>query len=104
MTEKSTRVVVCAANKFEFDGMPIEPVIICGVRHYDSIMHDMIKTIDPCLWNLKRTCTQGFLDQRGVFMTRDEAFVVATAAGQIGRYRPKSGSPGNTVLYSEDIY
>jgi hypothetical protein len=43
---------------------------------------------------------QGFIDQFGVFMTREEAYVVAKAAGQI-KYRC-GGDDG--VLFSENLY
>jgi hypothetical protein len=44
---------------------------------------------------------QGFIDQWGKFMGREEAFDVATAAGQI---RHKSGNPDSKELFSEDLY
>lgn len=45
---------------------------------------------------------QGFIDQWGKFMNREEALAVATAAGQINVRRPKTFP--ETELFSEDLY
>ncbi|ARK07913.1 hypothetical protein phiA829_093 [Aeromonas phage phiA8-29] len=45
---------------------------------------------------------QGFIDQWGKFMNREEALAVATAAGQINARRPKTFP--ETKLFSEDLY
>jgi hypothetical protein len=47
-----------------------------------------------------RATEQGFIDQFGVFMTREEAYEVAKAAGQI-KYRC-GGDEGR--LFSENLY
>jgi len=93
------RRVVCAACK-------IGDTIIAGVRHFDMVMHGQLGRMPEFRDGdgYKRTvhqAEQGFLDQRGVFMTREEAFEVATAAGQI---RHKSGKPEGKQLFSEDLY
>lgn len=86
-----TRVVVCAANNYE-------GLIICGARHYDAIMVQQIKAFNN---GFDFEPEQGFIDQFGVFMSRQEALQVATDAGQINRWRPKN--PGDW-LCSEDLY
>ena len=43
---------------------------------------------------------QGFIDQRGNFLTREEAWIVAEASGQIIR---RVGGDGKK-LYSENLY
>jgi hypothetical protein len=43
---------------------------------------------------------QGFLDNKGIFLTREEAHTVAKAAGQIVR---RVGGDANR-LYSENLY
>ena len=86
------RVVVCAANSY--DGL-----IICGARHYDTIMCKQIKAFND---GFNFEAVQGFIDQWGVFMDRKEALQVATDAGQINVRRPK-GLP-LTELFSEDLY
>ena len=84
------RRVVCAAIR-DRDGR-----IVCGARHFDSTMvyaiKDMREFADP--WK------QGFIDQRGEFMTREEAHKVATAAGQIIR---RCGGDERR-LFSENLY
>ena len=44
---------------------------------------------------------EGFIDQWGVFMTREEALIVAYHANQLGR-RPKTRP--YSKLFSEDLY
>ena len=88
------RVVVCAANRSTKTGK-----IVCGARHWDSAMRGQV-LVDgkrPDEW---LSAEQGFIDQFGVFMTREEAWVVAEAAGQIKFGRDYSKG----TLYSEDLY
>jgi hypothetical protein len=88
------RFVVCAANRWP-DGL-----VITSARHFDPGMHAICQRVfgDKPYGR----CEQGFIDQRGVFMDRKEAFLVAKAAGQISVRREKS-SPADT-LFSEDLY
>jgi len=87
------RRVVCAANKYG-------DLMVLGARHFDMTMHNQIKVspfmmaVPPASWE------QGFIDQRGVFMTREEAWEVAHDAGQIIR---RVGGDGER-LYSENLY
>ncbi len=85
----SQRRVVCAANL----NNDTEEIIL-GVRHWDSFMVDH-NGVYP-FWKY----TQGFVDQFGIFMTREEAWVVAVEANQI--IRRVGGDDG--VLYSENLY
>lgn len=85
------RVVVCAANRYG-------ELIICGARHFDTVMHRQIEAANVG----DAEHEQGFIDQWGVFMDREEALAVATAAGQINVRRPKS-APFDE-LFSEDLY
>ena len=90
---KKPRVVVCAANRSK------SGKIVCGARHWDTAMRGQI-LVDgkrPPEWV---GAEQGFIDQFGVFMNRQEAWVVAESGGQI-RY-PKNYCIG--TLYSEDLY
>jgi len=85
------RRVVCAANLFD------NGELVVGPRYFDSIMHDQI-----AVRGLRKTSighTQGFIDQHGVFMKRDEAYIVAVAANQL--IRP-AFQPG--ILFSENLY
>jgi hypothetical protein len=80
------RRVVCAALRKG-------SVIICGPRHWDSI----------CRAPSKDGWEQGFVDQKGVFMDRKEAWEVADAAGQILRICGGEGVNGGR-LFSENLY
>ena len=91
---KHPRVVVCAAVQNK------EGKILCGARHWDSVMRG-IGVVDEQMIPEWRGAKQGFIDQFGVFMDRQEAYEVAYAAGQI-----KYGCSGSIhgTLYSEDLY
>lgn len=80
----SERRIVCAANRVKSN----HSIIHLGVRHCDRFMPD------------GRDCEQGFIDNRGEFLTREEAWPVALAAGQI--FRRVGGDEGR--LYSENLY
>ena len=86
---RTQRRVVCSANLFP-DG-----TIILGVRHWDPFMRKQAKALG--IKGGKEE--QGFIDQWGVFMAREEAWIVAEAADQI-IYR---GNWGNGILYSENL-
>lgn len=87
------RRVVCAAVRNRYGS------IICAPRHYDSIMRKAIFLAieDGREWGFSE---QGFVDQRGVFMSRETAREVAASAGQILR---KCGGD-DTKLFSENLY
>lgn len=98
--ERLERLVVCAAVRFE-DG-----TVVLGVRHFDPIMTSTIfkmgiyeMTSDGNIQKNQPPPVQGFVDQRGVFMTRAQAWDVAKASGQLRR-----GTGGGETLYSEDLY
>ena len=76
MTEVGRRVV-CAATRNK------KGIIAVGARHYDRLMRaQMTRAGGRKRW---WGAEQGFVDQRGIFMTREEARQVAEAAGQILR-------------------
>lgn len=92
------RFVVCAACRYG-------EMIICGARHYDLVMHGVLAQLkEDRLFSFEESgrAEQGFIDQRGAFMDREEAFLVAEAAGQLNVRREKSHCHG--VLFSEDLY
>lgn len=84
--------VVCAANKHRISGL-----IICGPRHYDHVMRAAMKAAGGFPFFLN--CDQGFVNQRGEFLTRVEAWAVAKRAGQIRTLVSK-----HEELYSENLY
>lgn len=95
---KGTRVV-CAANRTECG------LIVTGVRHWDVIMTNVFKAMDPNqgVFNYERI-EQGFVDEFGNFLTREEAWALAETAGQIKTTGPWNHRNGVHVLYSENLY
>lgn len=83
--------VICAAHKCPKTGR-----IICSVRHCDKLTH-WIQDEFPDYLNAE--WEQGFVDNKYQFLTREGAWNVAKAAGQIIR---NVGCEG--VLYSENLY
>ena len=86
------RQVVCAAIR-NTNGR-----IICSARHYDGIMHSQILASSDD-W-IKDDVEPGFIDQRGVFMTRQEAYILANDCKQI---KHRVGNH-NGELFSENLY
>ncbi len=89
------RVVVCSAIRIRSTGQ-----LVCGPRHSDCIRtaYDLgLRTIDD---QYVLPYDQGFVDQFNEYLTRQEAWEVASAAGQI--VRRCGGDDG--VLFSENLY
>ena len=84
------RRVVCAAVRDSAGRIAIGP------RHFDRTMIDAINNLPE--WS--RPWEQGFIDQCGEFMTREEAHAVATGSSQI--IRRCGGDEGR--LFSENLY
>jgi hypothetical protein len=110
MSEPLPERIVCAAN--HYDG-----IIVLGLRHNDTFMQ---AGVENTLRNLKLTragwneklaeeyrknfyhpLSQGFITNRRRWVTREQAFEIASAQEQIVR---KTGYEGNKTLYSEDVY
>lgn len=84
------RRIVCAAMR------SIGGSIICSPRHWDIIARNIAEhTI--VYWP---EAEQGFVDQHGEFLTREQAWLVALEAGQI--LHRVGGDEG--CLYSENLY
>lgn len=79
------RVVVCAAVVLLTNR---GRVVIVGPRLFDPIMQAQIERCTLIPNDGRSMQEQGFIDQWGVFMSREEALIVAYNAGQLGR-RPK---------------
>tara|TARA_R110000868_G_scaffold149611_2_gene372101 strand:+ start:84 stop:395 length:312 start_codon:yes stop_codon:yes gene_type:complete len=86
--------IVCAANKHKVNGR-----LILGARHWDKIMHDQFKELKVLMKG--QDFIQGFIDNRGDFHTREEAFIIATKQNQIIK---KTGGENSIQLFSEDLY
>lgn len=86
--------IVCAANKFVDQCGQL--YIVLGIRHYDTLMNEAIRRLPPGMYEKE----QGFVDQYGNFLTREEAHVVALKANQITQ---RCGGDDNR-LFSENLY
>jgi hypothetical protein len=88
---KPTSRVVCAANKNKESGR-----IICGARHWDAIMRSQkLESEDFGNWD------QGFINQFGEFLTREEAWKIAEEQNQI---RSLCYDGQKDYLFSENLY
>ena len=93
------RRVVCAAIRAS-DGD-----VLLGVRHYSLDMHKQIDARhDGNKFKHRHDPDQGFVDQYGVYMTREEAYQVAEESEQI-KYPDACGAGlDGKKLYSEGLY
>lgn len=91
------RRVIAAANKYG-------DLILVGTRHGSPAMGNQMRAIreDRIIdaENMGKSI-QGFIDNHDVFMTREEAYIVARDAGQLNMLRIKGDSD---ELFSEDIH
>lgn len=97
--EAKQRRVVCAAIRAS-DGE-----VLLGIRHYSLDMHRQLAARVSYEKFLRRhEEDQGFVDQYGVYMSREEAYQVAQAAGQV--VYPDACGVGldGPKLYSEGLY
>jgi hypothetical protein len=87
--------IVCAACR-----LPGDEVIFCGPRHFDETIR---KQIDAArMMHLARDMEQGFIDQYGNFLTREEAMQITKRTGQIVHLSRQAGITDE--LYSEGLY
>lgn len=101
MSEKP-EIIVCSAIHFYIDGFPQTHrpsnvdwgLVVCGIGHH--VCFEISGLINV---NLKSGYCDGFLTNKNRFVGREEAFTIATAAGQI---HTKHGSDG--YLFSEDVF
>lgn len=97
--ERRVRRVVCAAIRAA-DG-----AVLLGVRHYSRDMHEQIAArCDGEKFKHRMNKNQGFVDQWGVFMPREEAYRVADDQGQIWDWRSCGNGLEGRTLYSESLY
>ena len=98
------QIIVCAAIKHRHSG-----IIVCGVRHFDSIMRSILETLRLGYSGWE----QGFVDQKGKFLTREEAWTIADNALQLRRptchetdynSHRKLIMNDNGILFSENLY
>lgn len=94
--DRTQRRVLCAALRAE-DGS-----VLVGIRHYSADMVEQIQGLGEGGLKFKglHDTNQGFVDTRGVYMDRFEAYQVALAAGQLWDHDESWGEE----LYSESLY
>lgn len=98
--------IVCAANRFTFaDGAQL---VVTGVRHWDPLMHAQVKALDQNTWAGMVKEEQGFVDNKMTFLSREEAWAVASTSDQIlvlvgNQHLLHRDDPSNK-LYSENLY
>lgn len=73
-------------------------LIVPGVRHFSPDMRAVLDRIYGGAYK-HRVKEQGFIDARGAFLDREQAWERAEATGQI---REQVSTPG--TLYSENLY
>ena len=87
---KPQQIVVCAANRK--DG-----VVFCGARHCDSVMRKQAEAAGMTL----TMAEQGFINQFGEFLTREEAMEIVKENGQPFNIKRNNG---DSYLFSEGLY
>lgn len=109
-----TQRIVCAACR------TLSGLIVCGPRHFDGTMWSRILNITLAEFNRLQELNQmpddvpedfvdwqaaeeGFIDQHGVFLTREEAWTIALRNGQILNYE-LDAKWATGRLYSEHLY
>lgn len=74
---------------------------VYGLRHYDPFMHKQLNELEKSYKYPLLDWEQGFLTNKGRFVSRKEAMEIAKAQNQVIRL---SGSPNSDILFSEDLY
>ena len=73
--------------------------IIVAPRHMHPLMHEQAEAYGVSLVG----CEEGFIDQRGKFYTRRQAWKIAKRNNQI-RFRCGGDTADYGTLYSENLY
>ena len=94
--------IVCAAIRMHFyHSYGEEQLVVCCVRHGGEGLYHVIDSLNDRmkLAHKEHEDEQGFVNQRGEFLNRFEALLVAAVAGQL----IKKTMPADR-LFSEDLY
>lgn len=96
---ETAKRVWCAAIRAD-DGE-----FVVGMRHYDAGMFEaMAKRVDGGKFHHRSGQDQGFVDSSWQYLTREEAYVVAKAAGQVLVEGACCDGPNGRKLFSEALY
>lgn len=88
--------IICAACKHN-------SVMVLGPRHWDAMMHKQARTFFGGESYAKLEWEQGFMGLHQNFISRQEAWKIAEASGQI-LYRCGGDTTNGGTLYSENLY
>ena len=109
-TEKK-EYILCAALHYkdnkEYVHQPkniVTGIVVCGRRHHNCITTLALLLGDRYDISLMRGKCQGFLTNTDRWVTRQEAFKIAKAAGQLSWDAPDKHGDKENVLFSEDLY
>lgn len=95
-------MIICAAIKFISNENPLDTFVMCGLRHGNIIAN--IQYLDEKWWR-NASKIQGFIDHRGIFMDRLQAFQHALECGQLSSStRQFKEERREDELFSEDLY
>jgi hypothetical protein len=104
---------ICSAFRVVSAAMLMKDgLIVPGVRHFSPDMRAVLKRIYGDGYHLK-VIEQGFIDAKGRFLSREDAWRVADQHGQIflydpsgkGRLIPQAANEGSAgMLFSENLY
>ncbi len=91
--EKPQQIIVCAACR-------VYGIVLCGARHWDSVMRQQYKVMSKPD-DSKRNEEQGFINQFGEFLTREQSMKIVKENGQPFNIE---NNGGDVVLFSEGLY
>ena len=95
--EETVSRIVCAALRAD-DGE-----ILLGTRHYSADMHRAISLrTDGIKFKHRHGNNQGFVDAKGNYLNRQDAYLVALKTNQI--LFDIDNATANKTLYSENLY
>ena len=98
MSLKEKRIV-CAAIRAS------DEELLLGIRHYSPDMITQINNrIDGHKFKHRHDPDQGFIDQHGNYLTREEAYVIAKNNGQLLYPEACGNGLNGKKLYSEGLY
>lgn len=94
------KVIGCAANLVEIwkDGKLIDTLVVADNCHFGKNMQQIFRTFEAVGCEVKqihRSEGQGFLDESGNYLTRSEAYKIASTSGQL--FNPEYVLPGNEL-------
>ena len=95
-------MIICAAVKIQVEGLDHETVIPCR-RHGDAF--GILKDLGYAPRTQYKEIAQGFIDDNGDFIDREEAYIHTLKCGQLNQTTKwHKIDKGERELFSEDLY